>query len=53
MVSLGSKQLNPTEENLLFYDIQAWIGVALVLLWGIYLIIAKGKEKKAQIKAEQ
>lgn len=41
VISLGSKQLNATNENTLLYNIQTWFGVGVLLLWVGFLIVAK------------
>ena len=49
-ISLGSKQLNATQENITLYSIQAWFGVGMLLLWIGYLVFIKGKEKRAEYR---
>jgi hypothetical protein len=32
-ISLGSKQSNPSSENQMFYYIQTWIGMGMIIVW--------------------
>jgi predicted membrane protein len=34
ILSMGSKQLNPTDKNEKLVFIQAWIGFIMVIIWG-------------------
>ena len=52
-ISLGSKQINATPENINLYNIQSWIGAGMLGLWAFFFIIAKGLEKKAEIRIRQ
>lgn len=47
-ISLGSKQLNQTDQNKLYYYIQAWIGVGLVLIMAITFFLLKYYEEKQE-----
>lgn len=40
-ISLGAKQKNKTSLNETFYFIQAWLGVALLIIWMFTIIILK------------
>jgi hypothetical protein len=40
-LSLGSKQLNPTDENKTYYFIQCWIGLGMVTVWLFVLFAIK------------
>lgn len=44
-ISLGSKQMNPTDQNKTYYLIQCWIGAGLVLAWMVILFMLKNFEK--------
>lgn len=45
VLSLGSKQLNSSvPQNVDFYYIQCWIGLLLVLFWGVGILLIKLKE---------
>jgi hypothetical protein len=44
-LSLGSKQVNKTDENALFYYIQCWIGLAFVIIWFVIFFVLKYHEK--------
>lgn len=46
VLSLGSKQLHNRPTDKLYYQIQCWIGVGLVMVWGLYFIFIKLREKK-------
>jgi hypothetical protein len=43
-LSLGSKQLNPTDENKTYYFIQCWIGLGMVTVWLLALFCIKYSE---------
>ncbi len=45
-ISLASKQSNPTDLNKLYYYIQAWLGVVVVIIWIIFFFINRYKEYK-------
>lgn len=51
-ISLGSKQLHATTENQMFYFIQCWLGVAMVVIWFITFAILKYKEKVKEIEVD-
>lgn len=40
-ISLGSKQTNPTDVNQMYYIIQCWLGVAVVIFWLISFFAVK------------
>jgi hypothetical protein len=42
-LSLGSKQLDPTDKNKTYYIIQCWLGVAVLCLWLTMLFYLKHK----------
>lgn len=44
-LSIGSKQMNPTDENAAYYLIQCWIGIGLVIIWMITIFIFKYYER--------
>lgn len=44
-ISLGSKQMNPSDENKTYYLVQCWIGVGLVTVWLFLFFILKYFEK--------
>jgi len=52
-LSLGSKQMNPTSQNEVFYYIQCWIGLAVVVIWLIMFFILKYSERKTEIEVEE
>ena len=52
-LSLGSKQVNKTEENKTFYYIQAWIGAAVMLLWLLMMFLMKYFEKEEEVRVEE
>lgn len=45
-ISLGSKQLHAEEEDKRYYRIQCWLGVAMLIIWGLLFTIIKYKEEK-------
>ena len=48
-ISLASKQSNATDLNKMFYYIQAWLGVAVVIVWIVIFFVNRYREyKKAQ-----
>lgn len=49
-LSLGSKQLNPTDTNKSYYYIQCWIGLAVVALWLFVFFILKHVEAQEENK---
>ena len=52
-ISLGSKQLNPTEENLFFYSVQAWLGFSMLLIWAVIFFLIKLFQKQEEIKLQK
>ena len=40
-ISLGSKEMNPTDINQRYYIIQCWLGVATVIIWLISFFAVK------------
>jgi predicted membrane protein len=53
VLSLGSKQENPSEENQRYYIIQAWLGVAMVIVWFVTFSILKYSETLKLIKLDR
>lgn len=53
VLSLGSKQENPSEENQRFYIIQAWLGVAMIIVWFVTFSILKYNETLKLIKLDR
>lgn len=51
-LSLGSKQINPTDENKNYYLIQCWIGLCLVIIWLFVFFILKYSEASQEAKVE-
>lgn len=49
-LSLGSKQLNPTDDNKKYYLIQCWIGVGLLVLWMFVLFFLKYSESAQEAR---
>jgi hypothetical protein len=45
-ISLASKQSNPTDLNKLFYFIQAWLGMAVVIIWIVLFFVNRYREFK-------
>lgn len=45
-ISLASKQSNPTDLNKLFYFIQAWLGMAVVIIWIVIFFVNRYREFK-------
>ncbi len=41
LISLGSKQLHETNLDKTYYTIQCWLGVAMIVVWGILFGIIK------------
>lgn len=41
IISLGSKELNSSDENKTSFNIQCWLGVAMIVLWGIMFLFIK------------
>lgn len=51
-LSLGSKQLNQTDTNKLYYYIQCWIGLGVVIVWLIMFFLLKYFEREKEIEIE-
>lgn len=43
-ISLSAKESNPTDQNKLYFYIQAWLGVATIVLWILFFFINRHKE---------
>lgn len=41
LISLGSKQLHATNLDKVYYTIQCWLGVGMIVVWGILFGIIK------------
>lgn len=52
-ISLGSKQVNKTDENENYYYIQCWIGVGMVVIWTLMLFVLKYLEKEQEVRVDQ
>lgn len=46
--SLGSKQLYKNDYGVETFRIQCWLGVSVILLWGIFFVFFKYREQTAQ-----
>ena len=44
-ISLGSKQLYSSNEKIELYVIGAWIGLVMLLIWGVAFIALKHSQK--------
>lgn len=51
-LSLGSKQLNKSIANKIYYYIQCWLGLAVLILWLIVFFLLKYFERKQEIQVE-
>jgi hypothetical protein len=52
VISLGSKNSNSSSDNQKaqdFYYASSWLGVAMVVIWGIFFIFLKIQVKKTEI----
>lgn len=49
-ITLAAKQKNVTDQNKLFYFIQCWLGVVVILIWLLVLIGIKYQEIKRSIE---
>jgi hypothetical protein len=45
-ISLASKQSNPIDLNKLYYYVQAWLGMVVVIIWGIIFFVNRYREFK-------
>ena len=52
-LSLGSKQMNPTDVNKNSYLIQCWIGLGMVVVWMIVIFMLKYFEAASEFKVEE
>jgi hypothetical protein len=49
-ISLGSKDLYISEEKQKLYVIGAWIGCAMLVLWGVVFMALKYNQKESEVK---
>ena len=52
-ISLGPKQQYQTDQNKQYYLIQCWIGLALMIVWGITFVLLKYFEKADEVAVEE
>ena len=49
VLSLGSKQLHETSTDKKYYEIQCWLGVALLVVWGLIFTWIKYRERAGEL----
>lgn len=45
-ISLSSKQINPTDQNKMYYYIQCWLGMITVIIWILIFFVNRYREYK-------
>ena len=51
-ISLGPKQRFQTEQNRFYYFVQCFIGMSLMIVWGITFLLLKYFEKADEVRVE-
>lgn len=52
VISLGSKQIHETEGDRTSFTVQCWLGVAMIVVWGVLLGFIKKNERRIAHKID-